>query len=177
MGILSPLNLVARKILYLAVKAEVLPGDKERLGIDPSLPVVYVLDSRAWSNLLVLEAECDRLGLPLPTSKISTRYLRKLHSIYTVAPKQPFKAWLKKQPKRSKALRSMIKALAEHPEEIIQFVPVSIFWGRPVAKQKHWLKVLFADSWGIAGRTRKFFTILIHGRNTLVNFSEIIKYK
>lgn len=177
MGIFNPLRLIARKILYLAVRAETLPEIKEQLSLDPSLPVIYVLDVRAWSNLLVLETECERLGLPSPTSKISSPHLHRLHSVYTVAPRQPFKAWLKNQPKRSKMLRAIVTTLSEHPETTIQFIPVSIFWGRPVAKQKHWLQVLFADSWGIAGRTRKLLTILINGRNTLVNFSDSITYK
>ena len=36
------------------------------------------------------------------------------------------------------------------------------------------MQVLFADSWGIAGRTRRFFTILFQGKNTLLTFSQVI---
>ncbi|MCK5396454.1 MAG: hypothetical protein KAJ32_10695, partial [Gammaproteobacteria bacterium] len=159
------------------VKTETLPSSIDQLQINPERPVIYVLEARSWSNLLVLQAECVRLGLPSPLSRISSPHLKAWHSVYTVAPRQPFKSWVLNKPKRSRMLRGIVEIQRDHPDEDIQFIPVSIFWGRPVAKQKHWLTVLFADSWGIAGRTRKLFTILIHGRDTLVNFSEIINYR
>jgi glycerol-3-phosphate O-acyltransferase len=177
MSIRHSVNFVFRKLLYLWVRTEVLPANIESIDINPDLPVIYVLETRAWSNLLVLEDECDRLHLPSPLSRIASPELIAWHSVYTVAPRQPFKAWLQKQPKRSRMLRGIVEILRDHPEQEIQFIPVSIFWGRPVATQKHWLNVLFADSWGLAGRTRRFFTILFNGRNTLVNFSEIISYR
>ncbi len=177
MSVRLTINYFARKILYLVVKTETLPSSIDQLQINPERPVIYVLEARSWSNLLVLQAECVRLGLPSPLSRISSPHLKAWHSVYTVAPRQPFKSWVLNKPKRSRMLRGIVEIQRDHPDEDIQFIPVSIFWGRPVAKQKHWLTVLFADSWGIAGRTRKLFTILIHGRDTLVNFSEIINYR
>ncbi|MEE9328122.1 MAG: glycerol-3-phosphate 1-O-acyltransferase PlsB [Cocleimonas sp.] len=173
----TSLNFLGRKLLYLWLKTEAIPTDIQKLDINPKLPVVYVLETRSWSNLLVLEEQCIHQGLPAPMGKISFSELDAWHSVYTIAPRQPFKAWLKKQPKRSRMLRGIIEILHEHPEQEIQFVPVQIFWGRPVATQKHWLQVLFADSWALAGRTRTFFRILFHGRKTLVEFSEIISYR
>lgn len=177
MSLRQSINYLARKLLYIWVRSEALPVNLEQLHLDPDKPVVYVLHARAWSNLLVLEHECHRLGLPSPTDHIKHDDLRNWHSVYTIAPRQPFKAWLQKQPKRSRMLRGIVENLRERPETEIQFVPVTLFWGRPVAKQKHWLQVLFADSWGLAGRTRKFFTILFQGRNTLLTFSEVITYR
>jgi glycerol-3-phosphate O-acyltransferase len=177
MNIRKSINYIARKILYLFVKAEILPNKIEQLHINLDAPVIYVLDARAWSNLLVLETECDHQGLPSPIDRIPSDDLKAWHSVYTIAPRQPFRTWLQKQPKRSRMLRGIVEIMRENPNQEIQFVPVTVFWGRPVAIQKHWLEVLFADSWGLAGRTRKLLTILIHGRNTLVNFSEIICYQ
>ncbi len=173
----KPINYVARRLLYLVVKSKVVPTDIESVNIAPEVSIIYVLEARDWSNLLILEAECDRLGLPAPINRISKSNLNAWHSVYSVAPRQPFKAWLQKKPKRSRMLRGIIEVLRENPEQEVQFLPVSIFWGRPIAVQKHWIQVLFADTWGIAGRTRRFFTILIHGRNTLVKFSETISYR
>jgi glycerol-3-phosphate O-acyltransferase len=173
----NPVNYIARKLLYWMVRAEVLPSNIESVNITREVPVIYVLEARNWSNLLVLEAECDRLGLPAPINRIPEPNLKAWHCVYSVAPRQPFKAWLQQTPKRSRMLRGIIEILRENPEQEIQFLPVSIFWGRPVAVQKHWMQVLFADTWGIAGRTRRFFTILFHGRSTLVNFSETISYR
>jgi glycerol-3-phosphate O-acyltransferase len=175
MNIRTPFNYIARKILYLLIKTDVFPSSFDQLGIDPDLPLVYVLDARAWSSLLVLEAECERLKLSSPLSKINAPLLNSWHSVYTIAPRKPFKSWLKKRPKRSRMIRGIVEVIRENPQQKIQFVPVSVFWGRPIAKQKHWLSVLFSDSWDLAGRTRKLLTIFFHGRNTHVHFSEVIR--
>lgn len=182
MQLRSSLNFVFRKILYLWVKTEIIPDNIQSLSIQPEIPVIYVLEARAWSNLLVLEECCDRLGLPAPLVRLGSGTeapveLRAWHSVYTVAPRQPFKAWLQKQPKRSRMLRGIIEILREFPDQEIQFIPVSVFWGRPVATQKHWLQVLFADSWALAGRTRTLLRILFHGRNTFIKYSEVIAFR
>jgi glycerol-3-phosphate O-acyltransferase len=153
------------------------PTSAEQLKLDPDKPVVYVLEYRAWSSLLALEHECARLGLVSPLTRLPASELRHWHSVYTTAPRQPIQAWLHNQPKRSRMIRGIVETLRDHPGLDVQFVPVSIFWGRPVAKQKSALTVLFAHSWEIAGRIRQFFRILVHGRDTLVQFSEVISLR
>ena len=170
----KPLHYLARKILYLWVKAEVIPADISQLNIDEEIPVIYVLETRSWSNLLVLETECERIGLTTPFSHIAAPQLDDWYSFYTIAPRQPFKMWLQKQPKRSRMLRGIIEILRDNPEQEIQFIPVSVFWGRPVATQKHWLHLLFADSWRIGSGLRKFFTIMFHGKNVFIRYSDVI---
>ena len=177
MNIRKPINTIARKILYFWVKTDVIPSDLSELHIKPDAPVIYVLETRSWSNLLVLESECERLNAPSPLDRIASSNLNSWHSVYTVAPRQPFKAWLQKQPKRSRMLRGIIEILRDNPDEEIQFIPVSVFWGRPIATQKHWLQVLFADSWRLGSGFRKFFTILFQGRNVHIKYSEIISYR
>ena len=177
MSLRLSLNYIAGKLLYLWVKTEIIPTNIKRLDINPKLPVVYILETRSWSNLLVLEQQCKHLGLPGPLQRIDSPELSQWHSVYTIAPRQPFKAWLNKQPKRSRMLRGIIEVLRDNPDLEIQFIPISVFWGRPVATQKHWLQVLFADSWALAGRTRMFFRIIFQGKNTLLQYSEIISYR
>ena len=51
------IRLVIRKIMMLWVRTQVMPHDWRSLGIDPSKPICYVLQSRLLSNVLVLESE------------------------------------------------------------------------------------------------------------------------
>lgn len=174
---MSLLNYIGRKILYMWVKTETIPDSLDKLEINPELPLVYVLETRSWTNLLVLEQQCKKLGLPAPMNAIELPELSHWHSVYTIAPRQPFKAWLEQQPKRSRMLRGIVENLRDLPEQEVQLLPVQIFWGRPVSTQKHWIQVLFADSWALAGRTRTFFRTLFHGRSNLLQYSDIIIYK
>ncbi|MCB1754238.1 MAG: 1-acyl-sn-glycerol-3-phosphate acyltransferase, partial [Gammaproteobacteria bacterium] len=172
-----PLNRIARKLLHLWVSARVLPKPIGDLQLDPQIPVVYVVETRSWSNLLVLQQQCERFRLPPPLQRIHGEQaleLQRWHSIYTIAPRQAVRGWLKNQPKRSRMLRGIVEVLRENPTQKLQFVPVSIFWGRPVAMQKNWLQILFADSWAPVNRLKKLLTIAIHGRETLVKFSDLV---
>ncbi len=176
MQLRTPVNYIARKILYLWVKTDVLHAEDVKHA-DRDKALVYVLTDHSWADLLVMEQECERLQLPAPLAYITPSAFKRWHQIYTVGQKQPLKAWLQHKTKRSAMLVDLLHTLKISPNQDVQFVPVTIFWGRPVAKQKHWLNVLFSDTWGIAGRTRRFFTILFNGRDTLVQFSEVISFR
>lgn len=177
MNLTAALNHLAQKLLYVWVRSSVIPDPIEQLGIDPDKPIVYILYQRSWSNLLVLTHETQRLNIHSPLARINTPTLKGFHSVYTIAPKMPFKAWLLNKPKRSAMLHALIHDANAPQAQDIQLVPVTFFWGRPVAKQKHWLTLLFADSWQLASRIRKFFTIVFHGKNTLVTFSRPISLR
>ena len=80
--------------------------------------------------------------------------------------------WMQRRSKHSPMLQDILRVIKQDPQQDLQLVPVSVFWGRPLARQKHWIQVLFADTWAVGGRTRRFFTILFHGRNTRLVFSQ-----
>ncbi len=176
MRLSAPVNYLAQKLLYLWVNTEVIPSGDTPTS-DDKTAVIYVLQSRAWSDLLVVEHECKLLNLTRPLSPIKLPALKKWHSVYTIAQAQPLKAWLQQETKHSSMLSGICQAVEENPELDVLFVPVIVFWGRPVLKQKHWLRVLFSETWGFAGRTRRFFTILFNGKNTLLHFSPAISLR
>ena len=162
----SPINYLAQKLLYLWINTEVIQTANNKQADDDTV-VIYVLQSRSWSDLLVVEHECTLLKITRPLSRIQHPPLKKWHHVYTVAQARPLKAWLQQKTKHSSMLSGIHQALQDNPALDVHFVPVVVFWGRPVLKQKHWLHVLFSDTWGFAGRTRRFFTILFNGKATL----------
>ena len=176
MNLLPPLNFIAQKFLYLWLNTEVMQS-AESPTTDDNTAIIYVLQTRAWTDLLVIEHECKTLKFTRPLSQIQLEPLKKWHHVYTVAHSQPLKAWLQQKTKRSSMLCGIYQALKENTELDVRFVPVVIFWGRPVLKQKHWLRVLFSETWGFAGRTRRLFTILFNGKNTLIQFSPAISFR
>ena len=177
MNLSASINRAMQKLLYLWVRSNSVPDEQRQLGIDPDKPVVYVMYQRSWSNLLVFAHEAKRLGLPSPFHRIDTPALNRFHSVYTIAPREPFKAWLLNEPKRSELIDALLDHMDSADDHDIQLVPVTLFWGRLVTRQRHWLTLLFADSWQIASRTRKFFTILFHGRHALVTLSRPVSLR
>ncbi|MFT5770373.1 MAG: glycerol-3-phosphate O-acyltransferase, partial [Lysobacterales bacterium] len=56
----------------------------------------------------------------------------------------------------------------------IMLVPVTVLVGRAPDKSAGLAKIMFAENWEVAGRTRRLFGTLINGRDTLVQFSRPI---
>jgi len=170
-------NRFLRWILFLWVKVEVFPDDNPRAVLNPERPILYVLADRGLSDLLVLTEITRRYNLPDPRNPIALDGLARHHSVYSVAARSPLIDWIKRRRKHSVMLTDFIDAFSEDEALDLQIVPVSVFWGRPLARHKNWLQVLFADTWSLAGRTRKFFTLLIHGRNTRLIFSQALDFR
>ena len=53
-----------RRLLYLVTRTQVFPESPEALGLRSDRAVCYVLHEHHLANLLVLDHECRRLGLP-----------------------------------------------------------------------------------------------------------------
>jgi glycerol-3-phosphate O-acyltransferase len=170
-------NRFLRWILFLWVRVEVFPEDNPGSVMDPARPVLYVLADRGLSDLLVLGEITMRYDLPNPLARIPVETSRQYHSVYSIASRSPLGDWIKRRRKHSIMLTDLIRAFAENQNLELQIVPVSVFWGRPLARHRHWFQVLFADTWVLAGRLRKFFTILFHGRNTRLIFSQALNFR
>ncbi len=175
MSIKRRLHSLLQKILFLWIRVDTLP---KNISIDQWAegPVLYVLAARGLSELLILESFCKKLQLPDPLAPIAIQGF-KHHSIYSVASRNPVSDWILQVKKHSLMLDELIATVNADKTLNITVVPVSIFWGRPIAKERHWLKVLFSDSWELAGRMRKFFTILINGRATTLIFSPPLSFR
>ncbi len=168
MHFIRPWHSLMRKLLFLWVRVDTLPKELPP-GDWCDRPVLYVLAERGLSDLLVLEQISQRERLPDPLSQPSPDIGH--HSVYSVASRNPLVAWLLQRPKRSAMLEDLLQKLREDPDFDLCLVPVSVFWGRPIARERHWLQVLFADTWAVGGRLRRLFTILLNGRHTMVIFS------
>ncbi len=171
------LHRILRWLLFLWVKVEVFPRENPPFDLDTSLPTLYILADRGLSDLLVLTHTTNQLDLPSPLARSAIPSATYHHSVYCIASPNPLTNWIRRRKKHSTLLQDFIYALQSGKQTKLQIVPVSVFWGRPLAKQKHWSQVLFADTWVVAGRIRKFFTLLIHGRNTRLIFSQPLSFE
>jgi glycerol-3-phosphate O-acyltransferase len=165
-----------RWLLFLWVKVEVFPRDTPPFELKLKKATIYVLADRGLSDLLVLTRVTKDLQLPDPLQRIPILAVSNHHSIYSIASANPLTDWLRRRKKQAPLLLDLINALQQAGNIDLQIIPVSVYWGRPLAKQKHWLQVLFADTWAMAGRTRRFFTLLFHGRNTSLIFSKPLDF-
>ena len=173
-GLRSLILSVFRKILFLWVRTDV---SGNTLDLDPDKPVCYVLHFRSLSSRLVLEQEVIRARLPgasdaLPVQNgpsCSFCFLYKRIGGLFRGRRQKLVA--------TSEFSDLVQFGLENPEQDVQIVPVSLFWGRSPDKEKSLVKLLLSDTWSVAGRLQKFLIILVHGRNTYVQFGQPLSLK
>jgi glycerol-3-phosphate O-acyltransferase len=161
---------LARQFLTLWTRANTHPADLEELGLDPSVPVVYVLRDASLADLLMLDREVQRLNLPSPLSALSLDELN-LSRRYSYIYRRRLFGARERVSATSTRMEKLVDYLHRHEDADIQLVPVSLFWGRAPEKQNSLWKIIFSDNWSAPGFIRKFFIILTQGRQLLMRFS------
>ena len=184
-------NLAFGRLLRLLVRTQVLP---ETVPIDHDRPVCYVLESNAMSNVLILQQVATDLGLPRPLDRLpvaqadASRSVIALKALKGVVMRRPD---MRVHLRQLRALYNAVddthapepdhqaeSAIEPDPAAIdVQLVPVSILLGRAPDKQQSFFGILFSENWTIAGRLRRLVSLLLHGRNTLVQFSQPISLR
>lgn len=135
---------------------------RDNLRIDPTKPVVYILATRSWVDLFVLDRLCKDLVLPRP-SRTGSNFpaVARAGVVYMDA--------LLETRVRATDLTRLIETGIATKTFDAQLIPVSIFWGRDPGKETSLWKLLFADNVQ-AGRVQKLFIMLFNGRNVFANF-------
>ena len=168
----QPLYWLAGRVFSLWARPTIHPDDPAEYITDSDAEVVYVLESGGLADVLALEQACARHGLPSPTDPIEfcgnfeyRRFvvLRRMEGLFF---RQPSKTG-------SRRLRRLVEAAADCDKDLL-LIPVALYWGRSPEKERSYVKLLFSENWDAIGRTRKFFTTLVHGRNTLLRFSHAL---
>lgn len=161
---------LARRVLYTWVRAQALLPPAET-PIDPSRPVCYVIQDRRLSNILVLQEETRRAGLPPADDGLAVGRFATENAFFCLTRPQPLLAESARERYRhSPLLDQLAEALRAAPAEDVQLVPVTILWGRAPREQDSILKALFAEGWRPPGHLRQLMAILLHGRQVLVRF-------
>ncbi len=171
-GIRSLILSIFRKILFLWVRTDVSGNTLEALGLAPDTPVCYVLHFRSLSSRLVLEQEVIRAQLPGAADTLPVKN-GPSHSFFFLYKRIGglFRG-RRQKPVATGEFTALVRFGLENPEQDVQIVPVSLFWGRSPDKEKSLVKLLLSDTWSVAGRLQKFLIILLHGRNTYVQFDQ-----
>ncbi|MBT8077880.1 MAG: glycerol-3-phosphate 1-O-acyltransferase PlsB [Gammaproteobacteria bacterium] len=171
--LLRPWYWLASRVFALWARPVVHPDDPAALLTDPQRPVCYVLETGGLADTLALERICRLNDMPSPIRSLSFGELREAHRLVVMRRTHGL-LMQRKVSTGSMRLKRLVKASIDAGGEELLLVPVAIYWGRSPDKEHSFFKLLFSENWEIAGRTRKFFATLLHGRNTLLRFSDAL---
>ena len=161
-----------RPIIQLWVRGKVFPHDiNKNLSLDPQKPICFVLKSRSFKDLMVLDHACETKKIPKPRELLTKLKLSRKASFLYLNKPGLFQA------ERTKKLPTdLFRLIGQVSKERfdVQIVPVSIFWGRnPGTGEKSLFKLLFFDD-EYGGFLQRFVTFFVHGRNVFCNFGKPI---
>ncbi|WP_193074009.1 glycerol-3-phosphate 1-O-acyltransferase PlsB [Pseudomonas sp. FME51] len=159
-----------RRLLYLWARSESIGDPLTKIAPDSPAPILYVLPGRSFSDLLVLDRECTRIGLPRPIMPPAGTLKEELAFFHLTSEL----AWSGRPDPRQRSPR-LLRALTAVELRVtpdVKVVPVSVFWGQSPDAESSPLKLLFAHNWGVGGKLRKLFAILLHGRKIRVSFGQ-----
>ena len=168
---------VLRRILYLGTRTKVFPDSPEELKLRPDLPVCYVLHEHHLSNLLVLDEECRKRGLPPAMKPLRDAAFSSPRSFFFLSRNERGRLVPNPRSDHAPLLKSLVRAAVADPGFDVQLVPVTILWGREPRKQDSILKALFAETWQQVSTLRHLLAMLIHGRHTVVRFNAPISLR
>ena len=170
--IFQPLYWLAGKVFSFWARPTVQPESPAELYVGGDAEICYVLETGGLADVLALERACARHGLPAPRESFEFSGKRFSKRLVVLRPRKGF---IFRRPAASGSVRlqSLVEA-GEGSVEDLQLVPVAIYWGRSPEREDSVFKLFFAENWDVAGRTRKFFATLLHGRNTLMRFSHAL---
>jgi len=164
-----------RQLIAAWSRPRVLPEDaRERLVATPAF-LCYVIEMRGVADSVVAQQACEQIGIP-KLNKIGP--LRALAS--AGIPGFPL-LYLERRTgfmgdridrRIPASLRRLVRAAHADSAVDIAFVPVSVFWGRAPAKEDSWLRLWLSETWDLAGRFRRFMSVLVNGRNLIVQVGD-----
>jgi glycerol-3-phosphate O-acyltransferase len=167
-----PWRRLAGKVFATWARPVIQPADPPALLEGMNGPVCYVLETGGLADTLALDNACRKHGLPLPYESLEFNGVSE-PSLVVLRRSSGF--ILRRRQKGSTRLKRLVEAgIAAHGRELL-LVPVAIYWGRSPQKEHSWFKLLFLENWEVAGRTRKLIATIVHGRNTLLRFSEPLR--
>lgn len=167
----GPLYWLAGKLFSTWARPVVQPENPTDLLNGNNAAICYVLESGGLADTLALEQACRVHGLPSPTAVFTYGDARE-NSSNAVLRRMRGLVFRRRSAKGSTRLHRLVDAGVATDDKDLILIPVAIYWGRSPDKERSLWKLMFSENWDIMGRTRKFFATLVHGRNTLLRFSE-----
>lgn len=165
---------ILRKLLSPFIRSTLEGANHETLqlssgtGIDK--PICYVLRSRSLSDLLILEQACIDMQLPRLLTAMKGEHIKEERAFFFLSHTEGL-VLKRDRPYHSARLIRLLTSIEENPTDDLLLVPVTICLGRAPDKEQSAFKLLFSYNYSVAGRFRRMWALLIHGRNTLVHFN------
>jgi glycerol-3-phosphate O-acyltransferase len=157
---------VVRRVLLWMTK----PGALGMETLPSHLRVVYVLNNRSLTDLVMLDIVAAANDLPRPRAALTDQGIPERHRFFFL--NRPSGFLLRRNLMRtySKRFLRLQRYFRDTRKADINLVPVSVFWSRAPNKERSVIRVLLSEDWTVTSRFRRLVTILFNRRDITVQF-------
>jgi len=158
------------KLISLWARPRVLPEDAQARLPAVSNVLCYVIETRGIADMIAVQQACENLKLPRRHGALVGARTGAFPLLYL----ERRRGFMGNRVDRRipEPLRQVVRAAQNNPALDVALVPVSVFWGRAPGKEESWLRLWFSETWDLAGRFRRVMSVVVNGRNLLVQFGD-----
>jgi glycerol-3-phosphate O-acyltransferase len=149
-----------------------LPGTTNAQQIEVgAAPLIYVLETRSLSDLIVLDLVCETVGLPGPLQPVDVADIHEQRRFFFL--NRASHGWFRRNTmtsysKRMVALLDRVAAAdARLPGAI---VPVGIYWGRSPNRERSLMRALLSEDWAVTSRLKRVVNLIASRKDIVVQF-------
>lgn len=146
--------------------------DAEPLARESGALRCYVLPQRSLLDLLALEIATRRAELRAPREPLDAADPALPRSFFFLGHTEGVLIKRRSMRVRSPLMRGAVAALAAGRP--VEFVPVSVFWGRAPQRERSLLRLLAAERWAVTGHVRKLLALVFDRDHLFVQFGQPI---
>jgi glycerol-3-phosphate O-acyltransferase len=170
------MSVLTGRFWALLTRAQAQPDDMAAQLAEHKAPLCYVFETASDTDAAVLRNVCTAARLPRPMRRLPGNALRNTRAV--LALQRPVGFWTTRIDRRAPAaLVQMYDEIQRNPEADYDLVTVAVYWGRAPQKERSLIRLVLSDSWVIASRLGRLFTILVNGRRAVVQFGAPVSFR
>ncbi len=133
--------------------------------------LVYVLENRSLSDVIVLDLIARKQGLPSPLQPISIGDEQENRRFFFLH--RASHGWFQRNTMAEysqRMVRLMNAAATSGDANPGTIVPVAVFWGRSPGREGSVWRQMLSEDWAVSGRVKRLVNMFISRRNIFVHF-------
>jgi glycerol-3-phosphate O-acyltransferase len=150
--------------------AEVTPGAEDE-PVDRSPPLVYALETRSLSDIVVLDLVTEQLGLPGPFEPLALPAVQEARRFFFLS--RASHGWFRRNTMTSHSQRlvSLVNQVTSASDPVAgAIVPVGIYWGRAPNREGSLIRLLLSENWAVTSRLKRLVNLFLSRKDIVVHF-------
>ena len=149
-----------------------LAGEEEQIPPEQSRNLIYVLQNRSLSDLIIVDLICAKHDLPAPLTPIELGEQIENRRFFFL--NRATGGWFRRNTMQTYSNR-MVRILeqsAHSPD--VQLVPVAVFWGWGIQKEGSILRSFFTENWAVTSRLKRMLNLILNRKRIVVSLGNPI---